>query len=417
MAIWDIEEDVNDFFDENLAQAKENKYLKDVDAALNLISKIVPLSDGNKDFKNKIKKLDELNTSLLSAFRTVKLDNEAQLQIKLLQLSSKFKEEQKYKAIENKPIIGIGGKFSSGKSKFINSILNSGEELLPEDQMPTTSIPTYIMYGEREEISAYISENKKVALDNDALHSLTHKFYEKYKIGFSAFINCLIIYEPKLPYKDVVFLDTPGYSKADFGNKDNKQDDFSDENKAYLQLRAADYLIWLVDIENGVLSETDISFITKVGLNTPVLIVVNKSDKKLDKDIEAVTKSIEQAALDAGLNVFAVTAYSSRNNVEWQERGKISEFLNMIGNKKSCRKDAYNQILEIGSSAVQYVEEKIEISVSERNFLSELILNSEDIMEIKSLIEIYGESMEEIRSMRKSIKKYENVIKGLKDIR
>ena len=63
------------------------------------------------------------------------------------------------------------------------------------------------------------------------------------------------------------------------------------------------------------------------------------------------------------------------------------------------------------------VEEKIEISVSERNFLSELILNSEDIMEIKSLIEIYGESMEEIRSMRKSIKKYENVIKGLKDIR
>jgi hypothetical protein len=417
VAIWDIEEDVNDFFDENLAQAKENKYLKDVDAALNLISKIVPLSDGNKDFKNKIKKLDELNTSLLSAFRTVKLDNEAQLQIKLLQLSSKFKEEQKYKAIENKPIIGIGGKFSSGKSKFINSILNSGEELLPEDQMPTTSIPTYIMYGEREEISAYISENKKVDLDNDALHSLTHKFYEKYKIGFSAFINCLIIYEPKLPYKDVVFLDTPGYSKADFGNKDNKQDDFSDENKAYLQLRAADYLIWLVDIENGVLSETDISFITKVGLNTTVLIVVNKSDKKLDKDIEAVTKSIEQAALDAGLNVFAVTAYSSRNNVEWQERGKISEFLNMIGNKKSCRKDAYNQILEIGSSAVQYVEEKIEISVSERNFLSELILNSEDIMEIKSLIEIYGESMEEIRSMRKSIKKYENVIKGLKDIR
>ncbi len=417
MAIWDIEEDVNDFFDENLAQAKENRYLKDVDAALNLISKIVPLSDGNKDFKNKIKKLDELNTSLLSAFRTVKLDNEAQLQIKLLQLSSKFKEEQKYKAIENKPIIGIGGKFSSGKSKFINSILNSGEELLPEDQMPTTSIPTYIMYGEREEISAYISENKKVDLDNDALHSLTHKFYEKYKIGFSAFINCLIIYEPKLPYKDVVFLDTPGYSKADFGNKDNKQEDFSDENKAYLQLRAADYLIWLVDIENGVLSETDISFITKVGLNTPVLIVVNKSDKKLDKDIEAVTKSIEQAALDAGLNVFAVTAYSSRNNVEWQERGKISEFLNMIGNKKSCRKDAYNQILEIGSSAVQYVEEKIEISVSERNFLSELILNSEDIMEIKSLIEIYGESMEEIRSMRKSIKKYENVIKSLKDIR
>jgi hypothetical protein len=417
VAIWDIEEDVNDFFDENLAQAKENRYLKDVDAALNLISKIVPLSDGNKDFKNKIKKLDELNTSLLSAFRTVKLDNEAQLQIKLLQLSSKFKEEQKYKAIENKPIIGIGGKFSSGKSKFINSILNSGEELLPEDQMPTTSIPTYIMYGEREEISAYISENKKVDLDNDALHSLTHKFYEKYKIGFSAFINCLIIYEPKLPYKDVVFLDTPGYSKADFGNKDNKQEDFSDENKAYLQLRAADYLIWLVDIENGVLSETDISFITKVGLNTPVLIVVNKSDKKLDKDIEAVTKSIEQAALDAGLNVFAVTAYSSRNNVEWQERGKISEFLNMIGNKKSCRKDAYNQILEIGSSAVQYVEEKIEISVSERNFLSELILNSEDIMEIKSLIEIYGESMEEIRSMRKSIKKYENVIKSLKDIR
>ena len=354
MAIWDIEEDVNDFFDENLAQAKENKYLKDVDAALNLISKIVPLSDGNKDFKNKIKKLDELNTSLLSAFRTVKLDNEAQLQIKLLQLSSKFKEEQKYKAIENKPIIGIGGKFSSGKSKFINSILNSGEELLPEDQMPTTSIPTYIMYGEREEISAYISENKKVDLDNDALHSLTHKFYEKYKIGFSSFINSLIIFEPNMTYKDLVFLDTPGYSKADFVQKNQKG--LTDENKAYTQLRTVNYLIWLMDIENGVLTESDIDFIQKLNLEEPILIVINKSDKKTNQEIQNIVNIVEKTAKNAGIKVFKVVAYSSRNKEEWRNTNKIQDYLKLAMADKKNRDDILEEIANLSSKVAQSLE-------------------------------------------------------------
>ena len=92
----------------------------------------------------------------------------------------------------------IGGKFSAGKSKFINSILNTEERILPEDQNPTTSIPTYLMYGENEQILAYTSENLNVSLDKEALQALTHKFFEKYKIGFSSFINSLIIFEPKL---------------------------------------------------------------------------------------------------------------------------------------------------------------------------------------------------------------------------
>ena len=130
-----------------------------------------------------------LDTNFLSVFKEIQLTNEAQLQIKLSLLSDKLIEQKKYKALKGKSIVGIGGKFSAGKSKFINSILNAEEGILPEDQNPTTSIPTYLMYGEDEQILAYTNENLNISLDKEALQALTHKFFEKYKLGFSSFIN------------------------------------------------------------------------------------------------------------------------------------------------------------------------------------------------------------------------------------
>ena len=72
------------------------------------------------------------------------------------------------------------------------------------------------MYGEDEQILAYTNENLNISLDKEALQALTHKFFEKYKIGFSSFINSLIIFEPNMTYKDLVFLDTPGNSKLSY---------------------------------------------------------------------------------------------------------------------------------------------------------------------------------------------------------
>ena len=53
--------------------------------------------------------------------------------------------------------------------------------------------------------------------------------------------------------ENIALLDTPGYTKYD--DESDSKLVISDRQKAYEQLKASDYLIWLVDIENGGLTE------------------------------------------------------------------------------------------------------------------------------------------------------------------
>lgn len=414
MGLWDIDEDIDDFLEDDYVEEENNRYLSNVEEAIKLIAKIIPITKGGYFEKKSMRKIDEmLEVDFLGAFRQIQLKDEAQLQMKLTLLSDKLVEQKKYEILRDKSIVGLGGKFSAGKSKFINSILKAGEELLPEDQNPTTSIPTYIVYGKEEEISAYTSENKKVILDVEALQALTHKFYETYKMGFSSFINSLIISEPDMPYKELVFLDTPGYSKPDTAGKSRNQKEITDENKAYTQLRNVDYLIWLIDIENGIISEPDIAFISKIGIETPILIVVNKSDKKVSEDIRQVVDLVEITAKSAGLNLFGVTAYSSRNNVEWQGANKIAQFLEMAKNRKCSKDDILQQIEEIKSLVSRDIDIKIDNKIMERNALNNVIFRSDDILEINTLVDLYSETMEQIRDMRDCKRKYQLNLKRL----
>lgn len=413
MGLLDIE-DVDELYVENYVQEESNCYLANTEDALSLIAKIIPLKK-DKDSHKEIQRLDNmLDVDFLSTFSKVQLKNEAHLQMQLAFISDKLIEQKKYSILRNKSVVGLGGKFSAGKSKFINSILKAGEELLPEDQNPTTSIPTYIVYGNNDKICAYTSDNEEIVLDLEALQALTHKFYEKYSMGFSSFVNSLIISEADMPYKKLVFLDTPGYSKADSGGKGKNQKKLTDENKAFSQLRSADYLIWLMDIENGDLSETDIAFISKLRLDTPILIVVNKSDKKIDEEIEQVVKQVESTARNAGIKLYAVTAYSSRNNEEWRSAGLIEEFLKKAMLSSTNKEDILTQIAEIEESISKELHTKIEKSKYERNLLSDIIFKSDDIIEIKTLVELYGESMEEVRDLEECEKKYKQNMKNLK---
>ena len=414
MGIFDIDEDTENFSDDNFILKEDNKYLSNDKEAIKLISNILSISRDDISSKNTIKKIDYmLDTNFLSAFKEIQLTNEAQLQIKLTLLSDKLIEQKKYKALKGKSVVGIGGKFSAGKSKFINSILNTEERILPEDQNPTTSIPTYLMYGENEQILAYTSENLNVSLDKEALQALTHKFFEKYKIGFSSFINSLIIFEPNMPYKDLVFLDTPGYSKADFVGKNQKE--LTDENKAYTQLRTVNYLIWLMDIENGVLTEPDIDFIQKLNLEEPILIVINKSDKKTNQEIQNIVNIVEKTAQDAGIKVFKVVAYSSREKEEWTNTSKIKDYLELAISNKKNKDDILEEIKKINNSISNEIVKKREEKTQERNRLNDIIFKSNNIMEIKTIIDLYGEAMNDIHNIKKCMNKYQFNIKKLEN--
>ena len=121
MGFWDIEDDIEDFIEDDFVQEEDNKYLASEAEAVRLISKVIPLSTKSQQSRATIQKLNNmLDVDFLSAFRNVQLKDEAHLQMKLISLSDKLVEQKKNKILKNKSVVGIGGKFSAGKSKFIN---------------------------------------------------------------------------------------------------------------------------------------------------------------------------------------------------------------------------------------------------------------------------------------------------------
>lgn len=399
--------DVDDYIEER------NSYLEDYSKGLELISKVLGRNKINKVEKINIDKINTvLDRDLLRAFKNVQLTNEMEIYTKLTNLSDKISEQNKVKLLNDRTIIGIGGKFSSGKSKFINSLLD--DDILPEKQNPTTSIPTYIISNENDTIKALTFNNMEIELDLEAMQALTHEFYEKYNIGFSSFIKNLIIQSKNMMYKNIAFLDTPGYTKYDLDSKKS----ISDEEKARLHLKASDYVIWLVDAENGEISQKDIEFLKSIAIETKVLVVFNKADKKTENDIYSIVKNSENTLNVHGIKYFGVTAYSALDGEEYLGNKKIEEFLNEAQNYKNSKENIEKQINDILSLLEKQINDIENKSIERRNKLGNIIFKSDEFIEIKTLTKMYSDSMDYLRDINKckrNFKQIKSTIKSLLD--
>lgn len=410
---YEEENESYQFGDETIEELEEknNIYLSSSDKALELISKIIgiEITRKNKDKYKKLKELEKLfEKDFLKSLINIPITDKAKIQKQLFQLTKKLNEEQEYKILKNKIVIGVGGKFSSGKSSFINSFLNA-KSSLPENQNPTTSIPTYLIHGDEEYINIFTKDNKKIEIDEEALKALTHEFFEKYKIGFSSFIKSIIVSNLELPYSNFAFLDTPGYSKAEnFMSKESE----TDKEKAFEQLKKVNYLIWLIDIENGDISETDIKFIQGLKNVEKILIVLNKADKKMEEEIKKITNKVKETLKNKNLNIYDVIPFSSKeNSIKEENFFKIQQFLDVINqNKINKKEDIFVQINKIKRKIGHDLNEQIQKKEEERNRINEIIFKSNDIFEIESLVEIYGKILEEIKGFRKHKLSFESKV-------
>lgn len=396
--------DIDNFdIDEISVDIDKNPYLDDSNKGLELIGKLLS-KNNNSDKKRKIYKLDNLlDRKLLSTVSEMKVSNELKYYEKLNNLSDKLFEQNKVQLLNYKTVVGVGGKFSAGKSKFINAIL--ADDILPEDQNPTTSIPTYIVNSDEDTIRAYTFNNQDIELDLQAAQAITHAFYEKYKLGFSQFINNLVIKSSSIDYKSLAILDTPGYTKYD----SNKKKTVSDEIKAFEQLKTVDFLIWLVDIENGVLQEKDIDFIRSLKLENPILIVFNKADKKSEDLIRNIVENTIKVLNNTDIKCYGVTAYSSFYYKEYLNKNLIKEFLSMADNYKRGKENITAQIKDI----TRALENELSIignkAIEERNFLGNIIFRSEDVLEVKALTNIYSEAMDKVKDINSCAREFKHI--------
>lgn len=399
-------------------ETSNNPYLVDPEKALELIAAVYSGKQENFQVQRVLKKTQILMTKdLLNAMlRIPLLDFPVFDQVQ--KIYAKISEQTFFPYLTGKTVIGVGGKFSTGKSCFLNSITGC-ENLLPINQQPTTSIPTYITYGNKEVSYAYTIFNKTFEIDQDMMHALTHEFYEKYSIGFAKSIEKLIVLKPEFPFNKIALLDTPGYNKADitpnydtiYVNEEvvNSQD----ARIARAHLQNCDYLLWLISAQAGTIHDADIQFLRSLSLQQPCLVVLTQADKKTPDNIQKILDSIESELAKTNIPVAAVTAYSAHENREYFEKNLISDYIKHASEAGVGQENLSGQmkvLIEIWNEIYHNYNNKNAQKISEYEEMLQAIWDPAVVSFLVSLLKERNIRATSLYHIRNNVNTYQEVI-------
>ena len=281
------------------------------DQVLNLVSKII--SPVREDVNSPLAKaIDKLNVfvrdKIMPVLNCASPDNSSEL-VDAFQLSlEQFEEFTLFPAFESKQLIGVGGGFSSGKSKLLNTIIE--ENLLPINIAPSTVVPTFIIHSPQEEVGVINIFNVRNRMTIKEFASINYEFTNEHHIEIRHLIKRAFISSSKMAFENLTLLDTPGYSKAD----SNSYSERTDEALAMKQLRTADYVIWVMDMENGSVKGSDIDFLQKLELNKPILMVLSKADKLTPEEVEDVRQKVIESLFSIGIKADAIIPFSAADD-------------------------------------------------------------------------------------------------------
>lgn len=330
--------------------APGNCYIADPEQAVRFVATL--LGRGALTEENSFRKGVQ---QLFQHCQEISLPGGLDLYRRFLTIGEKLKVVQKASLLADKTIVGFGGKFSAGKSSFINAI--SGMEIaLPEAQDATTSIPTYIIHSSQERLIANAVDGRSCELSRAAFEAMTHEFQRKYGINCAPFVDSIMVETPAYSLdKRIALLDTPGYTKPD--DNVNSRVVVSDKVRAREQLRLADYLIWLIDMDNDPLTLNDIEFIDSLEIKSEILIVFNKADlKKESAHREILEKATEDIRNFMSTPVFDVAAYSSAEKREYTGN-VIEKFFGKVAASGNRNHDIVQQFEECVGKMRQVLEE------------------------------------------------------------
>lgn len=315
---------------------------------IDLLIKILNKSDKDNKVKKNIENLDNIVNTKFKKLLNFSNILPANIFFDIQNLNLDLKEFSIYPKIFGKNIIGVGGCFSSGKSAFINSILE--ERILPIDTIITTSFPTYILNETINRNILLTSFQEMLEVDKLDLKKLSHRFYEEYGVHLSTVVDKIFIENNSFDYENLALLDTPGYNAdSDSGKKDMEI--------SYSQLRRVKYIIWIIDINNGGLRNDDLDFINSLGKDKEIFFVINKADTVSDEKARYdVYQHIQNQIENEKFNSLGVALYSSRTSKNKEKRtypgNDVRKFLAQINALKNI-----NFLEDIGNRFKKIINE------------------------------------------------------------
>ena len=205
-----------------------------------------------------------------------------------------------------------------------------GKSVLPSDIDPSTSVPTYIVKGEKHEVMGINVFDTKVQMQPRDIKKIAHGFGEVEDdddekvtdaVTLGHVLENIFFSTPLHKYENIAFLDTPGYSKPDSEKYSAK----TDEQISRGQLNSSNYILWFVQADAGTITEEDIKFIKTLRDGIPMLIILNKADKKNLADLKEIIAKIKSTLDVKGVRYVDVFAFTSK--IEQIEDDSLKSFI------------------------------------------------------------------------------------------
>ncbi|GAA8012169.1 hypothetical protein HpCS36_10800 [Helicobacter pylori] len=273
------------------------------------------------------------------------MDSLKEKEIALLELQEIKKELQlvvSYPSLFQKSMVAVGGGFSTGKSTFLNKLLDLKLKL-PEDINPTIAIPTYCLKGERG-VLMWHSQNGGVV----ELPYLTfdHKFLDSLGFNLKEIMPSMLLSAPSVPFEFLCFIDTPGYNPSNQGYTGG------DRQASEEYLANAKYILWVIDCQHGTIQSDDLDYLQELyeKYGKKIFIVLSKADLRTNSALEDIATNIRERLEDKSVEICGIGTHSSEDyerSKEINENSSIFTPLERFLCSLDKRSEKQNEILSV----------------------------------------------------------------------
>jgi predicted GTPase len=274
-----------------------------------------------------------------------------------------WKEKQFKPWLQDKCVIAFIGRFSSGKSSIINTIL--GNDILPVMVTPTTAIPTYISFNIQDDCLIVDKDDNIKKISFDDLHILSKDNLQDFPI--SMIFRYVVVAYGNDKLKNKTLLDTPGYDSTDEIDKDSTAKVIND----------SDAVFWVIDVNDGTISADSLNFIKDTIQNKPLYVIINKVDTKCPKDNIRVKENVETTLIEKDIKLEKCILYSAKSVKKGESKyiNELTDILSKIEYKVKDR-DIDNIIINNIERNIMLVSKKIQTELEKQKELKRNGLNN-----------------------------------------
>lgn len=234
--------------------------------------------------------------------------------------------------------IAVAGKFSCGKSQFINSL--TGYDLAPVDAMRTTCCKTTFT-GD--------PDSKRIRVVETATgKEISQAEYRERAAKQSASENDFTVYLPGPDWKDVELVDTPGFDPPE--GESEASGDTTDERISRDAVSKADVVFFLLDMNSGTLAADSKDYLAEISKTNPHLyLVLNKADAKPPKARQAIMDSVIAICQEHNIGYEGVMPYCALTETckEIQQKTETAR-ANTLALAEELRRKAWDGMVALG---------------------------------------------------------------------